>query len=145
MTFNQWTNGPMVQWSNGPMDQWTNGPMDQWSNQPMIQLSNGRMDRTLTQCTIAISRLDGIGMGYIMRKSHNRCIKWFRKLLVDHVIWLSWSSLLFFVPIGNIWWFWMIFGVLFTTLSLNNAKFCFIYVIWSLLWDSFDFFNMRYS
>ena len=32
----------------------------------MIQWSNGPMDRTLTQCSIAISRLDGIGMGYIM-------------------------------------------------------------------------------
>ena len=48
------------------MVQWTNGPMDRWSNQPMIQWSNGPMVRTLTQCSIAISRLDGIGMGYIM-------------------------------------------------------------------------------
>ena len=23
MTFNQWTNGPIVQWTNGPTDQWT--------------------------------------------------------------------------------------------------------------------------
>ena len=32
----------------------------------MIQWTDGPMDRTLTQCSIAISRLDGIGMGYIM-------------------------------------------------------------------------------
>ena len=32
----------------------------------MIQWSNGPMDRTLTQCSVAISRLDGIGMEYIM-------------------------------------------------------------------------------
>ena len=69
-----WTNGPMVQWSNGLMDQWSNGPMaqwtnglmDHWSNQLMIQWSYGHIDRTLTQCSIAISRLDGIGIGYIV-------------------------------------------------------------------------------
>ena len=48
-----------------PMDQWTNGPMVHWSNEPTTQLSNGPMDHTLMQCSIAISRLDGIGMEYI--------------------------------------------------------------------------------
>ena len=57
---------PLTLLTNCAMVQWTNGPMDRWSNQPMIQWSNGPMVRTLTQCSIAISRLDGIGMGYIV-------------------------------------------------------------------------------
>ena len=56
----------MDQWTNGPMVQWSNGPMDHWTNQSMIQWPNGPMDHTLTQCSLAIFRLDGIGMGYIM-------------------------------------------------------------------------------
>ena len=52
---------PLTLLTNCAMVQWTNGPMDRWSNQPMIQWSNGPMVRTLTQCSIAISRLDGIG------------------------------------------------------------------------------------
>ena len=71
----------MVQWSNGLMDQWTNGPMDHWSNQPMIQWSNGPMDRTLTQCSVAISRLDGIGMGYIRNDIHKK-IKYLKRALL---------------------------------------------------------------
>ena len=38
----------------------------------MIQWSNGPMDRTLMQCSVAISRLDGIGMGYIRNDIHKK-------------------------------------------------------------------------
>ena len=50
--------------------------MDHWSNQPMIQWSNGPMDRTLTQCSIAISRLNGIGIGYIMSSGIGFFLYW---------------------------------------------------------------------
>ena len=72
----QWTNGQMFQWTNGPMDQWYNGPIGHWSNQPIIQWSNGPMDRTLTLCSIAISRLDGIGMGYITSTGIGFFFRW---------------------------------------------------------------------
>ena len=67
---------------------------------------------------------------FLLRKTYRRGMKWLRTMLLVHVGWLlgipchrRW----FLVLTGTNWWLWMTFGVLFITLSLNNAIFCVIF------------------
>ena len=99
---------------------------------PCIQLCHplllpGEMNILQIQCKIDFNT-------FLLRKTYRRGMKWLRTMLLVHVDWLlgipghrRW----FLVLTGNNWWLWMTFGVLFTTLSLNNAIFCVI--LWYLL------------
>ena len=72
---------------------------------------------------------------FLLRKTHSRCITRQRTMLVVHVGWLlgiSGHHWWFLVLTGNIWWLWMIFVVLFTTLSLNNSIRCVIFLLFAL-------------
>ena len=83
----------------------------------------GEMNILQIQCKIEFNT-------FLLRKTHSRCIKWLRTMLVVHVGWLlgiSGHHWWFLVLTGNIWWLWITFVVLFTTLSLNNAIFCVIF------------------
>ena len=83
----------------------------------------GEMNILQIQCKIDFNT-------FLLHKPHSRCIKWLGTMLMAHVGWLlgipghHWWLL---VLTGNIWWLGTIFGVLFITLSLNNALFCVIF------------------
>ena len=92
----------------------------QWSSQSDYSLLlPGGLNKLQIQCKVDFNTL-------LLRKPHSRCINRLWTMSVVHVGWLLGTPghhRWFLVLTCNIWWFWMIFGVFFTTLSLNNALF----------------------
>ena len=67
---------------------------------------------------------------FLLPKPHRRCKKWLINMLVVHVgclLGVPGHQWWFMALTGTIWWLGTNFGVLFTTLSLNNAIFCVIF------------------